>query len=51
LRVYQADTLVSSHMLRSKQEGWSTVAEHHAELWKDTLKVEQRPLAVYEEVA
>jgi hypothetical protein len=50
LRIYQADRLVSSHMLRSKQAGWSTVAKHHAELWKETLKVEQRSLAVYEEV-
>ncbi|HBZ57176.1 MAG TPA: IS21 family transposase [Syntrophobacteraceae bacterium] len=51
LRVYQADTLACSHMLRSKQEGWSTVAKHHAELWESTLHVEQRSLAAYEEVA
>lgn len=51
LRVYQADRLVSSHMLRSKQGGWSTVAGHHTELWNNTLHVEQRSLAAYEEVA
>lgn len=51
LRIYQADALVASHMLRSSQAGWSTLAEHHAEMWRSTLQVEQRPLADYEEVA
>jgi transposase len=51
LRVYQAETLVATHTLRSRQEGWSTVAAHHSELWKEVLKVEQRPLSAYEEVA
>jgi transposase len=51
LRVYQAETLVAIHLLRNHREGWSTIPEHHADLWKDTLKVEQRSLAVYEEVA
>ncbi len=50
LRVYQAETLVARHTLRSRQEGWSTVAEHHDALWKD-VNVEQRSLATYEEVA
>ena len=50
LRVYQAETLVAKHLLRSQAEGWSTVPEHHRELW-DGVKVEQRPLAAYEEVA
>lgn len=49
LRVYQAETLVATHLLRSRQEGWSTVPAHHAELWKETLKVERRPLSDYEE--
>jgi transposase len=49
LRVYQAETLVATHLLRSRQAGWSTLPEHHAELWKD-LHVQQRPLAAYEEV-
>ena len=49
LRVYQDELLVAKHALRSKQEGWSTVPEHHAALWKD-LHVEQRSLSVYEEV-
>jgi len=40
---------VANHRLRSVHEGWVTVAEHHAALWKETLKVEQRPLQVYEE--
>jgi transposase len=51
LRIYQADSLVASHMLRSTQAGWSTIAQHYAEMWKSTLQVEQRPLAAYEEVA
>ena len=41
---------VATHRLRSQQEGWVTVPEHHAELWRTTLNVEQRPLRVYEEV-
>jgi hypothetical protein len=51
LRVYQAENLVATHLLRSQREGWSTIPEHHADLRSDDLKVEQRPLAVYEEVA
>jgi hypothetical protein len=50
LRVYQSETLVATHSLRSRQAGWCTIPEHHTDLWNDTLKVEQRPLAVYEEV-
>jgi len=33
------------------QEGWSSVVSHHVELWNEALKVEQRSLAVYEEVS
>jgi hypothetical protein len=51
LRVYQAETLVATHTLHSRQAGWSTIPAHHADLWKDTLKVEQRSLETYEEVA
>ena len=40
---------VATHILRSVQEGWMTVPEHHATLWKDAFQVEQRPLQVYEE--
>ncbi len=51
LRVYQAEALVASHTLKSRQEGWGTQAEHRAEMWKTTLpQVEQRSLAIYEEV-
>jgi transposase len=55
LRVYDpldptpAKLPVASHILRSAQEGWVTVPEHHAALWDSTLQVEQRPLTVYEE--
>ena len=51
LRVYHHDVLVASHTLQVAQQGWVTVPEHHARLWQTTLKVHQRPLAVYEEVA
>jgi transposase len=50
LRVYQAEQLVATHMLRRPGEGWVTVAEHHTPLWQSTLNVEQRPLQVYMEV-
>lgn len=42
---------VATHQLRSVQEGWVTVREHHQILWDDILKVEQRPLQAYEEVS
>lgn len=51
LRIYQGENLVASHLLQDKSAGWHTVPEHHAELWKELLKVEQRPLAAYAEVA
>ncbi len=51
LRIYQTENLVASHQLKHRQEGWSTHAEHRAEMWKSTLQVERRSLAVYEEVA
>ena len=57
LRVYDPlnfdpkTSLVAVHTLRDASEGWVTVPEHHAALWKSTLKVEQRPLTVYEEVS
>jgi transposase len=50
LKVYHDEKIFASHLLRTVHEGWVTVPEHHAELWKDTLRVEQRPLDVYEEV-
>jgi transposase len=50
LLVYYRDRLVASHSLRPTQDGWATVAEHHARLWQQTLNVEQRSLAAYEEV-
>jgi transposase len=51
LRVYHGERLAATHLLRSAQEGWATVPEHHAQLWKDTLQVERRTLEVYEEAA
>ena len=51
LRVYLGEELLARHTLRKAGEGWSTVTEHHAALWQSTLRVEQRSLAAYEEVA
>ncbi len=51
LRIYHAEQLVATHTLQSRQQGWVTVADHHATLWQSTLKVEERDLAVYAEVA
>lgn len=51
LRIYQAETMVASHTLKDRREGWSTLAEHRSQMWKSTLpQVEQRALAAYEEV-
>lgn len=51
LRVYEGEQLVVHCYLQSKDAGWVTVPEHHAALWQQALQVEQRPLAVYAEVA
>jgi transposase len=52
LRVYAgADQLVARHRLRGAGEGWSTIPEHHAALWEEVARVEQRTLATYAEVA
>lgn len=51
LRVFHDEQPVATHQLRSASEGWVSVPEHHAALWQQTLKVEQRPLTVYEEAA
>jgi transposase len=50
LRIFQADQVVAKHQLRSRQQGWSTLPQHRSEMWKQTVQVEQRSLAVYEEV-
>jgi transposase len=51
LSVYEGETLVATHRLRPATDGWVTVPEHHAALWDETLQVDRRSLAVYEEVA
>jgi transposase len=56
LRVYRLPSLapdeppVAIHSLQQAPNGWVTVPEHHAELWKAVGQVEQRSLQVYEEV-
>lgn len=52
LRVFDVEGgCIAQHRLASAQEGWQTVADHHRRLWQQTLNVERRNLAVYEEVA
>ena len=51
LRVYHGETLLATHRLRDIRAGWVSVPEHHAQLWQSTLKVERRPLEVYEEAS
>jgi transposase len=50
LSVYDGETLVITHALRPVSEGWVTVPEHHASLWRQALQVQRRPLRFYEEV-
>jgi len=50
LTVLDRDTVVAEHRLRSRELGWATTPEHHAELWKEALQVERRPLKAYDEV-
>jgi hypothetical protein len=52
LRVFAHERLVATHQLQAGDSGWVTVPEHHAALWAAVSgPVEQRALAVYEEVA
>ena len=50
LAVYHDEQLVATHCVVPGAPGWVTVPSHHAALWAQTLAVEQRPLAMYEEV-
>ncbi len=50
LTIYDGEQVVASHRVVSGESGWGTVPSHHAALWAQTLAVEQRLLAVYEEV-
>lgn len=47
--IYEGEQCVAQHALQPAARGWVTVPDHHAGLWADTLAVERRPLAVYEE--
>lgn len=50
LTVFDGEVTVAEHRLRPRGQGWATTPEHHAALWQDVLKVEQRPLQAYDEV-
>jgi hypothetical protein len=50
LSVYSGEAKVAECRLRPVEDGWITIPEHHARLWRETLHVERRDLAVYEEV-
>ena len=51
LRILDGERLLARHLLRPAEEGWGTVPSHHRGLWRETLSVESRDLAIYEEVA
>jgi transposase len=51
LTVYHSGRWVAEHRLHPREHGWVTVPDHHTALWDETLAVEHRPLAIYEEVA
>ena len=51
LAVYEDEHIVASHRVVAGERDWVTVPAHHEALWAQTLEVERRPLAVYEEVA
>lgn len=51
VRIYDNESVIAIHHLRPATQGWVTVPEHHTRLWQETLKVEQRALSVYDEVA
>lgn len=51
LTVYEGEHLVASHRVVPGERGGVTVPAHHEALWAQTLEVDRRPLAVYEEVA
>ena len=50
LAVYDGEQLVATHRVVAGDRSWATVPAHHAALWAQTLAVEQRTLAVDEEV-
>jgi transposase len=49
LSVHHGEELIARHRLTPSSAGWVAVPEFHASLW-EALKVEQRPLLIYEEV-
>jgi transposase len=51
LSIHDGDRLVARHRLQPAERGWATVPEHHQALWQRAVRVERRPLEVYDEVA
>jgi transposase len=51
LRVYAGEQLVAQHQLQPHSQGWVSTPGHHTRLWQEALRVEQRPLVVYEAAA
>ena len=51
LSVYDEELKVLEQGLQPSAAGWVTIPSHHQRLWAQTLAVETRDLAVYEEVA
>lgn len=44
------EQVVAEHLLALPDAGWQRQADHHRRLWREALQVEQRGLAIYEEV-
>lgn len=51
LRVVADEQIVAQHQLRPRTQGWVSLPEHHAQLWRDAVHVVQRQLEAYEEAA
>ena len=51
LSIHDGDRLVARHRLQPAERGWATVPEHHQALWQRAVRVERRPLEVYDEVS
>jgi hypothetical protein len=49
LRIYGDDTLLATHALQDRAQGWQTIPAHHQALWQRVNQVASRSLSVYEE--
>lgn len=50
LKIHYNDLIIAKHLLK-KSNIWNTIDNHHKKLWDNTLRVQNRPLSVYEEAS